>query len=464
VVNDSQNQVVADAERAVLGAILLDNTALDIISEYIQPETFYTNDHYRLIYAAIQELRGKKPIDLLTVIDRLIEKKQFQTKENPAGVITPVEISNLAGQIGTASNIEFWADIMLKNQMRRRVIQEAQIAIHEAQTSEDIEATISTVSMRMQRLLEGLPTLDINIETIANNAVAEIRSLVSGTITPGIKTGLHILDGELRGGFKPSHLVCLAGRPGTGKSALAFQIALHASGIGKYIAVFSLEMTANELIQRAICQLGEINSANFRPQGLSESELYRVSDAGYQISGRSLCVYDAPNMTVAKIASKVRRLHKDKRIDMAIIDYLQLIPAEWVKGQTRERQVAEMSRALKNLARELNITVMMLSQFNRDVEDRKLGRPRLSDLRESGAIEADCDVVLGISRPSTYVDGYEPQYTLLDLMKNRNGKSNLTFELQFQEQFVRFIKWTGIKGGKSGLQPTAPIKDYKNYT
>ena len=432
-----------EAEQSVLAGILLDNRASATAFDILTPADFYLEPHRVIFRAMMEQAKGELPVDVITVTERLTQTGNLNTAGGWSG------ISALAGMVSTAANIEYWAGIVKDKALLRATIAEAGAIIREARDEpEDVDAFTAGNPRRLERVsLRTTAKVPPLAETV-DGVIKNIQDINSGKILAGMKTGLGEIDRALNGGLRRGSMIVLAGRPSTGKSALAFQIALHCGINNKFVAFFSLEMSRDELVQRGICQLAPFDSRRIQANGLTQADLQSVRAAGDSLVMRLLHVDDQAVLTMPQITARCRRLAQDPGLDLVVIDYLQLIQPESKRNQTRENQVSEISRQVKILARQLDIPVLALSQLNRAPEERALGEPRMSDLRESGAQEQDMDCGAALYKPNQYDKSYPVEYVRLNVMKNRFGPAPWLAELSFNSAFVRFNDWIGIRGGK----------------
>jgi replicative DNA helicase len=437
--------LIEEAESNVLSAVFLNPDALDEIADSLKADDF-TKPSYRLVCSALTELRRRnEPITMLGVTDELKRRGKLELAGGPAGV------SALGGLVRTAANIGYWAGAVRSISQRRAAAAEAQRVLTEAAAGpEDVEKWLDEVSRRFAKIGERGINNDITtMRDLVTPTFAEIEAITEGRTWPGIKTGLDELDKMLAGGFRQSELIVLAARPSVGKSALALQIALAAAGAGHVVACFSLEMSQSELMRRAYCMISVVPLDHLRPNGLQGEDWMAITRASSALASLPVVLDDTANLTAASIAARCRRIKREFGLDLVVVDYLQLIGEQRQRGDTRERAVADISRTLKLIARELSIPVIALSQLNRQPEEREAGRVRLADIRESGAIEQDADVVMSLYRPGMYApDLYEAAYTRMEILKQRNGLSGVTIELAFNGASTSFAPWLGLRGGK----------------
>ncbi|MBK8514902.1 MAG: replicative DNA helicase [Saprospiraceae bacterium] len=427
-------------EEAVLGAIMIDRDGFPFIIEILRKESFYLDKH-QTIFGVMSDLFGKsQPIDLLTVHEAL---KKTAILEQVGGITYLMELTN---KVGSAANIEFHARIIAQKYIQRELIRVSTQIIHDSfEDTKDVlelldEAERGLYDITDQNLNTGYESLS----SLALKAQKEIEAVSQkGSDTTGVTTGFTELD-KITNGWQPSDLIIMAARPGMGKTAFTLSLAKNAAETGKAIAFFSLEMANVQLVQRLISMEAEINSSKLRNGQLEEYEWRKLHTAVDKLATLPIFIDDTPGINIFELRAKCRRLKQNHNIGMVVIDYLQLMAgAPNDKRGNREQEISSISRALKGLAKELHIPVIALSQLSRAVESRGgEKRPQLSDLRESGAIEQDADIVSFIYRPSYYGVGEGDLDTPNDLTeiiiaKHRNGGLG-TVNLRFVPHFVKF--------------------------
>lgn len=390
-----------EAEQSVLGAIFLNSTQRDALAEadqYLTAQDFYRQAH-RLIYKAIQELdAADQPIDPITLQDKLNKEGML---ENVGGV---AYLAELAGSVPTAANIAYYAQIVKEKAALRRAIDimtdGIQKAFDEDEPSEDLLANIEA---RLDKVAENQVSADfLNIQDVLNEAFHEIEqnSKTTDAVT-GLPSGFPELD-ALTTGFHGGELIIIAARPAVGKTAFVLNIAQHvAVQTNEVVAMFELEMSAQGLIQRLLAAEGSINSNHMRTGNMTEDEWQSLMLAMSSLSQTKLFIDDTPGIKISEIRAKLRRLEKEQgKVGLVIIDYLQLIESN--NHENRQQEVSDISRSLKKLAKELDAPIIALSQLSRGVEQRQDKRPMLSDIRESGSIEQDADIVAFLYRDDYY--------------------------------------------------------------
>ncbi len=424
-----------DAERSVLGAILLDNNALNRAIEHLRPEDFFLLQHRRVFTQMIALGEGQQAIDLVTLTEELNRKGDLEASGGAP------YLASLADGMPKVSNIEHYARIVKEKAILRNLIHTTHNIQQRAFEGEDGADAIldgaesSIFALAEDRVRAGLlPIKDI----VRDNFERLERIFREGKSITGIPTGYTELD-KLTSGLQPSELLILAARPSQGKTALALNLIENiAIRGGRPVAMFSLEMSKESLLQRLVASVAQIDAHKFRTGHLSREDWRRMTESLGTISSAPLWIDDAGSISVLEIGAKARRLKRDKGLSMLVVDYLQLLTARGRFGN-RQEEVASISRALKGLAKELQIPVLVLSQLTRAPERDERG-PQLSDLRESGAIEQDADVVMFIYRPHFFKQGATPEEreeTELKIGKQRNGPVD-SVNFVFRSRFTRF--------------------------
>lgn len=390
-----------EAEQAVLGAVFLNTDALADAMEYVEADDFYRRAHQILFQAMVDLNNDGEAIDVLTVQNYLTTNNQL---DDVGGV---AYIAELATSVPTAANAGYYAKIVEEKSMLRRLISTATNIITQANNGDDdvpslldsAERQIMDVSERRNR--SGFR----EIKDVLNETLSDIDRLSqqSEDIT-GLPTGYREFD-KMTAGLQPDNLIILAARPAVGKTAFALNIAQNvATSTDTSVAIFSLEMSAESLVNRMLCAEGSINANHLRTGQLDEGEWQNLIVAMGALSNTSIFIDDTPGIKMAEIRAKCRRLAKEKgNLGLVVIDYLQLI--EGSNKESRQQEVSEISRQLKKLAKELSVPILALSQLSRGVEQRQDKRPVLSDIRESGSIEQDADIVAFLYRDDYYERG-----------------------------------------------------------
>jgi replicative DNA helicase len=425
-----------EAEESLLSAILVDNTALLEVVEILAPQDFYRTAHQK-IFASISDLFNRgEPIDLVTLANGLKEKGHLE------GVGGAAYLARLVDAVPMAVNAQHYARIVHDKAVLRRLIEKANAitkrCFQEQGGTEEIidfaEASIFEVTEQKARqaFYPLSKLIDSNIDFLEEKQ--KNKSLVTG-----VPSGFTHLD-NLTSGLQNSDLIILAGRPSMGKTALALNIARNAAvDAGVPVAIFSLEMSKEQLSLRLLCSEARIDSSRLRSGFFSMEDWDRLTDAAGVLSAAPIFIDDSPSLSAMEVRAKARRLKMDKNIGLIVIDYLQLMQGR-ASAERRDLEISEISRSLKALAKEINLPVVALSQLNRMLEQRTDKRPRLSDLRESGALEQDADVVAFIYRDEVYnKEETNPHKGTAEviLAKQRNGPTGEVL-LTFLSAYTRF--------------------------
>ncbi len=424
-----------DAERSVLGAILLDNNALNPAIEHLRPEDFFLDQHRRVFTQMIALGEGQQAIDLVTLTEELNRKGDLEASGGAP------YLASLADGMPKVSNIEHYARIVKEKAILRNLIHTTHNIQQRAFEGEDgADAILDGAESDIFALAEDrvrvglLPIKDI----VRDNFERLERIFREGKSITGIPTGYVELD-KLTSGLQPSELLILAARPSQGKTALALNLMENIAIRGGHpVAMFSLEMSKESLLQRLVASVAQIDAHKFRTGHLSKEDWRRMTESLGTISAAPLWLDDAGSISVLEIGAKARRLKREKGLSMLVVDYLQLITGRGRFGN-RQEEVSSISRGLKGLAKELQIPVLVLSQLTRAPERDERG-PQLSDLRESGAIEQDADMVMFIYRPHFFKAGATPEEreeTELRIAKQRNGPTDMV-KFVFRSRFTRF--------------------------
>ena len=429
-----------EAEQSVLGSILIEQSAIAKISDILQPEDFYREAH-RMVYRAAMTLfeRGEA-IDFITVIDTL---RREESLERAGGISY---ITSLANGVPTAANIVFHAKIVQEKSLLRRLIHAAtDIATLGYAETEEVERVLDQAEQKILEVAtrkigqDYAPIKEIIFSTL--DKIDEMHK-AKGGIT-GLSTGFTNLD-KLTGGFQRSDLILIAARPSMGKTAFVLNVAQHmATRDKKAVAIFSLEMPREQLAMRMMCAEGLIDSQRFRTGAMSSEEWKNLVDAADRLSASPMFIDDTAGVNAVELRNKARRISKEHGLDCIIIDYLQLMDGgAHSRIDNRQQQISDISRSLKALARELQVPVIALSQLSRGPESRTSRKPMLSDLRESGSLEQDADMVAFLYREDYYNPETEKKnLTELIIAKNRNGPTE-TVELYFHKNFTRFTDYS----------------------
>jgi replicative DNA helicase len=426
-----------DAEMSVLGAMLIDPSAVPAAIEKLRFYHFYSEAHQE-IYKLFTELFEQNiPLDLLTVSERL-QKKGLIEKVGGSSYL-----AHLSTFVPTSAHVEHYAKIVKDKALLRSLIATSTQIVQE---SFDQRADVDLLIDRAERLIFELHEEKIEgqvtaIKGIIRSSIETIERLYQNkTLVTGLPTGYFKLD-EMTSGFQPNDLIIVAGRPSMGKSAFVTCICENAALLSKKpLAFFSLEMSKEQLAQRMLCSIARINAKDVQRGFLSKEKWTPLVNAAAKLSEAPIFIDDTPNSTVLEIRAKARRLKSQHDIQLVVVDYLQLIPGSG-RSENRQQEISDISRSLKALARELKVPVIAISQLNRQVDSRQGNRPQLSDLRESGAIEQDADLVLFLYREEYYTRentaDEDRNKAEVIVAKQRNGPTG-TVGLRFFHEFARF--------------------------
>ena len=433
-----------EAEQAVLGAMLIDKEAIAKASEILTSSDFYREAH-RVIFNAMLELYNKnEAVDMVTVTEIL---KRDNKLEDIGGL---AYITSLANVVLTAANVKYHADIVAEKSVLRQLVRvSTEIAAMGYEANEDVGTLLDTAESRILEISNRKKKVDFTpINDVLMESVQNIEKLINnkGGLT-GLPSGFADLD-KLTSGLHPSDFIILAARPSMGKTALALNIvqnvALRAhkkiGGEPRSVAFFSLEMSKEQLVNRMLCAEAGIDSQRLRVGEMGDKDWDALWGACDLMSKAKIYIDDTAGITVMDMRSRARRLKAEHGLDLIVVDYLQLMQGSGKRNNSGDRQqeVSEISRSLKALARELDVPVLALSQLSRSVEARQVKRPMLSDLRESGSLEQDADIVAFLYREDYYNPETENKHTELIIAKHRNGPVD-TVNLFFHKQFTKFV-------------------------
>ena len=425
-----------DAEQSVLGGVLLDNTALDRLVETLHADDFYREAHRKIFRGMLRLTERSEAVDLITLSEELRVRSEL------ADVGGAAYLAELAERVPTAANIMQYARIVRDKAILRSLITTATgIAARGYEASNDVKELVERAEQEIFAISdrEVRPSF-VRIDSLLHAAFKTIDTLhEQRAAVTGVSTGFTDLD-ALTAGLQPSDLIIVGGRPSMGKTAFCLNIAEHAALQAESgVAIFSLEMSKEQLAMRMLCSEARVDLSKVRTGHLSDREFRELAEAAGRLSYAPIYVDDTPAMSVVELRAKARRLHRDPaaKLKLIVVDYLQLMRSSEGKD-SREQEISEISRSLKALAKELHVPVMALSQLNRQVESRDRGKPRLADLRESGAIEQDADVIMFIYREEVYVEDSDKQGVAeIIVAKQRNGPIG-SVDLTFLREYTRF--------------------------
>ncbi len=425
-----------DAEKSLLGAVLIDEEVLADISEHVTTKDFYDKRH-AVVYGAMMRLYEKhKPVDLLTLTDELQKKSELEVVGGSA------YLTDLTNYVPTAAHAEAYAELVAQKAVRRRLIKASseisEMGFDEDHTTQELleKAEAELFSVSDQSLKQDLTS----IETILTDSFDRMEELHrnKGSLR-GVRTGYRDLD-NMTAGLQRSDLIILAARPAMGKTTLVTNLAYNVATVAKQpVLFFSLEMSKEQLVDRMLADASGVDAWNIRTGNLSDEDFSKLSEAMGDMAEAPIYIDDTPGLSVLEMRTKARRASHEQPLGLIIVDYLQLMQASGRSDGNRVQEVSEISRGLKLIARELNVPVIALSQLSRSVENRSPQIPQLADLRESGSIEQDADIVMFIYREAYYnPDTDRENITDLIISKHRNGPVGKV-ELYFHPERLRFM-------------------------
>ncbi len=425
-----------EAEQSVLGGLLLDNLALNTVLELLETSDFYSEAH-RKIFSSIVELSNRnEPCDLITLSNILKDQKRIEQVGGTA------YLASLVDNVPSAVNIAYYAKIIKEKSILRRLIGTATEILNKSyDAGMDIDSVLDEAEHAIFEISENkIRPSFYPIRDIIKDSFKTIERLYTKKeLVTGVATGFDKID-DITSGLQKSDLIIIAGRPSMGKTAFALNIAQYAAlEMGVPVAIFSLEMAKEQLATRMLAAEARVDSQRLRKGFLGETDWPKLTTAAGRLSEAPIYIDDTPAITAIEMKAKSRRLKAENGLGLIILDYLQLMRGHSFRD-SREQEISEISRSLKALAKELSVPVIALSQLNRKVEDRTSRRPQMADLRESGAIEQDADLIAFIYRDEVYNrsdDNPEKGIAEIIIGKQRNGPTG-TVRLAFQEKYTRF--------------------------
>ena len=423
-----------EAEQSILGGILIENDALNTVVEFLEASDFYREAHQKIFQCMIALSEKSEPLDLITLTNELKKSKELESIGGASYLASLVE------SVPTAANIAYYAKIVKEKSILRKLISTAtEIVTQSYHEGKDLEDFLDDAEQAIFRISEHrVKPAFFPIKEIVKESFKVIEKLYEKKeLITGVPSGFKDLDRKTAG-FQNAELIIVAGRPSMGKTALCLNIAQHASINAKVpTAMFSLEMSKEQLAIRMLCSEARVDSSRLRSGFLSESDWPKLTMAAGALSDAPIFIDDTPAISVLELRAKARRLKADRGLGLVIIDYLQLMRGR--SGmERREQEISEISRSLKALAKELDIPVLAISQLSRKAEDRPGRQPQLSDLRESGAIEQDADVIIFIYRDEVYNPDSDRKGTAEVIIgKQRNGPTGKV-DLSFISEFTTF--------------------------
>lgn len=426
-----------DAEKSLLGAVLIDEETLADISEHVTAKDFYDKRHATIYNGMMRLYERHRPVDLLTLSEELKKKDELDMVGGSA------YLTELTNYVPTAAHAEAYAELVAQKAVRRRLIKASgeisEMGFDEETTTQELleKAEAELFSVSDQSLKQDL----VSIETILTDSFDRMEELHrnKGALR-GIRTGYRDLD-NMTAGLQRSDLIILAARPAMGKTTLVTNLAYNVATIAKQpVLFFSLEMSKEQLVDRMLADASGVDAWNIRTGNLSDEDFSKLSEAMGEMAEAPIYIDDTPGLSVLEMRTKARRAAHDAPLGLVIVDYLQLMQGSGRDNGNRVQEVSEISRGLKLIARELNVPLIALSQLSRSVENRSPQIPQLADLRESGSIEQDADIVSFIYRPG-YYEPDNPEFeniTQLIIAKHRNGPVG-KIELYFHPERLRFM-------------------------
>lgn len=428
-----------EAESSVLGGILLENEAINLVLELLRPDDFYRESHRKIFRAMIELSDRTDPIDLITLSEFMKSRNDLEAVGGTA------YLASLADFVPTAANISYYARIVREKSILRSLIRTAtDIATRGYEDQGNVEEFLDSAEKVIFDISEKkVKASFVAVGDMIKDTLKTVEKLYERKeMVTGVPTGYDDLD-RLTAGLQPSDLIVVAGRPSMGKTAFSLNIAANAAFAGTGVAVFSLEMAKEQLVLRMLCSEARVDNSKIRSGYLGERDFPKLANAAGRLHEAPIYIDDTPAISVLELRAKARRLVRDrtKKVGLIVVDYLQLMRGLGT-ASNREQEISEISRSLKALAKELHVPVIAISQLNRRVEDRGDKRPMMSDLRESGAIEQDADVIMFIYRDELYNPKSDNKGVAeVIVAKQRNGPID-TVELTFLSEFTRFENYT----------------------
>ncbi len=439
-----------EAEQAVLGAIILEGESLTKAIELLSPDDFYREAHRKIYNAMLNLFNQNEPIDLITLTEHLKDKGEL---EEIGGLSY---LSNLATVVPTSANIRYHAKLVREKALLRSLIRACtEIVTKIYEEPEDAEEMIDYAEKLIFEISEKRTNTSFyQMKDVVKQTFKIIESMYERkAVITGIPSGFKDLD-ELTSGFQPGDLIIIGGRPGMGKTAFSLNIAQHVGvEMGEPVAFFSLEMSKEQIAMRLLSSLAFVNASALRKGFIGKRDWERLTEAAVRLSEAPIYIDDSSQMSVLEIRAKARRLKMEKgKLSLIIIDYLQLMKSRTTYDR-REQEISEISRSLKAMAKELKVPVIALSQLNRSVEKTTDRRPTLANLRESGAIEQDADVIIFLYRDEVYNKKNPANKGKAEVIvaKQRNGPTD-TVNLTFLEEYTRFLDFTDKYTGTETLE------------
>lgn len=458
-----------DLEEAVLGALMVDSSAVDQVADIMFAEMFYTTAHQE-IYRAIMSLYGcGEPVDLLTVTAELKSAGMLQEVGGMPAIV------KLTDRVVSAANIEYHARIVAQKYVQREIIRTATETIQACyDETEDIFDVISSAQVHRDGMMEKLTVRgEISLADSSASVLEDLEATNNATNgIIGVPSGFIDID-KITGGWQKTDLIIIAARPAMGKTSFVLQTALNAAKrFGRSVAFFSLEMSVEQLTKKYYSIVAQVDNEKIRKKQLNSQEMESIRRAKNELSKLRIYTDDTPAISITELRAKARKMKRKHDIEVIIVDYLQLMTAAGAKGMNREQEISAISRALKGLAKELEVPVIALSQLSRGVESRPNKRPMLSDLRESGAIEQDADMVCFLYRPEYYGITEDeigrPTSGVAEFLiaKHRHGTTD-DVQLQFIGRYTSFVDMApdgmDIPSDETGIRPLLPNMNFYEH-
>ena len=435
-----------EAEQSVIGSMLMDSHAIETATEILTGEDFYAKQN-GILFEAMKELNAeRKPVDVVTLNAKLAEKQA------PEEMQSPEFIRSILDAVPTSANVKYYAQIVYEKATLRRLIRISEDITKDCYDASDpLEDILENTEKNVFNLIQSRNTREYEpISEIVINALKKIQkaSETKGHVT-GLSTGFADLDFKTAG-LQPSDFILIAARPSMGKTAFSLSILDHVVlKRGQSAAIFSLEMSKEQLVNRLFAMEAKIDAQNIRSGNLDDTDWESLAEASEVIGGSKLIIDDTPGISATELRSKCRKYKMEQDIQLVIVDYIQLMSSGG-RSDNRQQEISDISRSLKSLARELNVPVIALSQLNRAVESRTDHRPMLADIRESGAIEQDADVIMFLYRDDYYNPETEKKNVAeVIIAKQRNGPTG-TIELTWQPKYTRFVNMLKPGAGNQG--------------
>ena len=428
-----------EAESSVLGGILLENDAINVVLELLRTGDFYRESHRKIFRAMIELADRSEPVDIITLSECLKNRGELEAVRDSA------YLTSLNDFVPTAANISYYARIVREKSILRHLINAAtEVATKGYDGTGNVEELLDSAERAIFDITEQrIKGSFVKVGDMMKDSIKMVEKLFERkTMITGVPTGFKDLDTKTAG-LQPADLIIVAARPGMGKTAFSLNIASHAAFSGYGVAVFSLEMAKEQLALRLLCSEARVDNSKVRTGYLSDRDFPKLATAAGRLHDALIFIDDTPAISVLELRAKARRIARDreKKLGLIIVDYLQLMRGTGA-AQNREQEISEISRSLKALAKELNVPVLAVSQLNRRVEDRNDKTPQLSDLRESGAIEQDADVIAFIYREAAYNPKSDDNTATITIAKQRNGPTG-DLTLTFLREFTRFEDYSG---------------------